>query len=212
MLHIKPELETDIYIQTVLKGETLGIRDRLFTKNGTGRATTYGNAKALDLWLRQLKSEADNQPLEWIKQMTTDAPNERITAANLMDQIYSYEGDYMYYNSCCNGEEGSEDETSYKGSVVEVDATSTKYFQNSTKACIDDGSPSVVAPTSSRDSNTVFTQRQALSLRPLSSTNQTGLEAGFQHPDAVSESAITDAKATQLLLKHGFNIHTTSSN
>jgi hypothetical protein len=52
MLHIKPELETDIYVQTVLKGETLWIRDRLFTKDGTGRATTYGNAKALDLWLR----------------------------------------------------------------------------------------------------------------------------------------------------------------
>jgi len=90
----------------------LASKDQFFAEKGTSGANPRSNAKALELWLARLRSEIDKRPLEWIKQMIKNAPNERITAAGLMDGIHSYEDGYVYYNSCCNGEEESEDETS----------------------------------------------------------------------------------------------------
>jgi hypothetical protein len=81
-------------------------KDQFFAEKGTGGANPRSNAKALDLWLARLNSETDKKPIKWIKQMIQKAPNKRITAAGLMEQIHRYEDGYVYYNSCCNGEEG----------------------------------------------------------------------------------------------------------
>jgi hypothetical protein len=188
----------------------LASKDQFFAEKGTGGANPRSNAKALELWLARLKSETDKQPLNWIKQMIKIAPNERITAAGLMDQIHSYEDGHVYYNSCCNGEEESEDGTSYQGSILEEDAGAIKDSENSTEARMDGGAANTVVPTSNQDLNEVSIQRRALPLGSLNGKNQIEPEAIFQHSDAASERAIADAQATQLLLDNGFDIHADS--
>ncbi|KAI9767148.1 MAG: hypothetical protein M1839_004621 [Geoglossum umbratile] len=116
---------------TVLRGETMAGKNGFFSENGTGGANPRSNSKALELWLVRLKSETDEQPLEWIKQMIRNPRNDRVTAAGLMSQIHSYEDEHVYYSSCCNGEEESETGTSYQGSVFEGDASVTKDSGNS---------------------------------------------------------------------------------
>ncbi|KAI9774565.1 MAG: hypothetical protein M1840_002814 [Geoglossum simile] len=117
-------------IATVLRGETMASKSSFFSENGTGGANPRSNPEALELWLARLKSETDSQPLEWVKQMIRRLRNERVTAAGLMDQIHRYEDGHVYYNSCCNGEEESEDGTSYQGSVFEEDTNTTKDSEN----------------------------------------------------------------------------------
>ncbi|KAH0563176.1 hypothetical protein GP486_002252 [Trichoglossum hirsutum] len=192
-------------MMTVLKGETLASKDQFFAEKGTGGANPRSNVRAFELWLARLKSETDKQPINWIKQMIKIAPNERITAAGLMDQMHSYDSGHVYYNSCCNGEEESEDGTSYQGSISEEDAGVMKNSGNSTETQMDDGAANTVMSTSNQDLDEVSVQRRALSLGSLNGRNQLELEATFQHLDAASERAIADAQATQLLLDNGFD-------
>jgi serine/threonine protein kinase len=188
----------------------LASKDQFFAENGTGGMNPRSNAKALDLWLTRLDSDTDKELIKWIKQMIKKAPNERITAAGLMEQIHSYEDSYVYYNSCCNGEEGSEDETSYQGSILEEGAIPIKDSQNSTETWMDDRAPNTVVPISSQDLNEVSIQQQALLVKLLNSKNHAEPEAVFQHSDAASELAVSDAQATQLILDNGFDIHADS--
>jgi WD40 repeat protein len=139
--------------------------------------------------------------------MVKKASNERITAAGLMEQIHNYEDSYVYYNSCCNGEEESENGTSYQGSIFGEDASAIEDSQNSTKAWIDDGAANITVPTSSEGLDEVPIQRQALPLRSLDGKNEIGLETVFQHSDAALERAIVDTQAPQLLLDYGLDIH-----
>ena len=105
-------------------------KNRFFAENGTGGANPRSNPKALELWFARLKSETDKQPLEWIKQMLKNVRNERIAATGLMNQIHSCKDGHVYYNPCCNGEEESEDEASYQGSVFKEDASAIKDSEN----------------------------------------------------------------------------------
>ena len=182
-------------------------KNKFFAENGTPRS----NPESLELWLARLKSEVDKRPLEWIKQMIKSAPKERITAAVLMDQIHSYEDGHVYYDSCCNGEEESEDGTSYQGSVFEEDATAIKDSENSTEARMDDGATNTVVSTSSQDLHEASIQRRALPLGSPNGKNQIEHKTAFQHSDAISERAIADVQATQLLLDNGFDIHADNS-
>jgi ankyrin repeat protein len=185
----------------------LASKNQFFAETGTGGANPRTNTKALELWLARLKSETDKQPLNWIKQMIKIAPNERVTAAGLMEQIHNYEDSHVYYNSCCNGEEESEDGTSYHGSTLEEDAGAIKDSENSTETRMDGGAANTVAPTSNQDLNEVSIPHRALPLGSLNGKNQIELEGIFQRSDAASERAITDAQATQLLLDNSFDIH-----
>jgi ankyrin repeat protein len=135
------------------------------------------------------------------------APNERITAAGLMDQIHSYEDSHVYYNSCCNGEEESENGTSYHGSILEEDAGAIKDSENSTETRMDGGAANTVVPASNQNLNEISIPHRALPLGSLNGKNQIELEGIFQRSDAASERAIADAQATQLLLDNVFNIH-----
>jgi Ankyrin repeats (many copies) len=152
----------------------LASKDQFFAEKGTGGANPRSNAKALELWLARLKSETDKQPLNWIKQMIKIVPNERITTAGLVDQIHSYEDGHVYYNSCCNGEEESEDGTSYHGSILEEDAGAIEDSENSTEARMDGGAANTVLPTSNQDLNEVSIKRRAL---PLDRAASRGHEA-----------------------------------
>ncbi|KAI9853597.1 MAG: hypothetical protein M1813_002052 [Trichoglossum hirsutum] len=167
---------------TVLRGESMASKDRFFSENGTGGANPRNNPEALDLWLARLKSETDERPLEWIKQMIRKPRNERVTAAGLMDQIHSYEDEHVYYNSCCNGDEESEDDTSYEGSVFEGDANATK---DSVESRADDNAADTVVPTSGEEPLEVSIPRRAVPLESLNSENQENNKTAFQHPEDV---------------------------
>src|SRR4030095_9279066 len=125
------------------------------------RANPQSNTEAFELWLARVQSESDTQPLEWIKQMIKNPPNERITAAGLMDEIHCHRDGHVYYNSCCNGEDESEDGSSYLGSTLGEGAGSR---------IGDMAAPMVIR--SSQGLNAVATQRQPLSPRSPSAESK----------------------------------------
>jgi WD40 repeat protein len=176
----------------------MATKGQFFTINGTGGANPRSNAKALELWLAQLSSKDDKEPIEWIKEMIKKAPNDRITAAGLMERIHNYEGNYVYYNSCCNGEEESENGTSYQGSIFEEDSSAIKDSQNSTKSWTADGAANTTVPTFSQGLDEVSIQTQALPIRSLDGENKVDLGSVFQHSDAALERGTVDAQAPEL--------------
>lgn len=110
----------------MLREETLDNRLSFFEDNGTGGAYPRTNTEALAAWLQKLgQSKVDKQPIVWIRQMLQEQPNDRITASSLLNQILEYGDDHVYYGSCCNAYDDSEDGTSYQGSVFEEDPSNT---------------------------------------------------------------------------------------
>jgi WD40 repeat protein len=173
-------------------------KDQFFVSNGTGGANPRSNSKALELWLARLSSKEDKEPIEWIKEMIKKAPNERITAAGLMERIHNYEDGYVYYNSCCNGEVESENGTSYQGSISEEDISAIEDSQNSTKAWIDDGAANTRVPPSSQALGEVPIQPQEIPPRPLNGKNIKEPRTVIHHSDAALELGPVDAQAPQL--------------
>ncbi|KAI9764123.1 MAG: hypothetical protein M1840_008683 [Geoglossum simile] len=180
-------------MMTVLRGETLASKNQFFAENGTGGANPCSNAKALELWLERLKSETDKQPLEWINLMIKNASNERITAAGLMDRIHNHEDDHVYYNSCCNGEEESEDGTSYQGSILDEGDGADRDSENPTGARMDGGAANSAMPAFSQDLDEISTHLRTLPLEPLKTKNQIQSKAVFQRSSVESERVISDA-------------------
>jgi hypothetical protein len=74
------------------------------------------NPEGFRSWVEKLCSTGDDkQPLQWINSMVVEGPRQRITAAALLDQILSFDGD-QYYGDCCAGHEDSDE-----ASIVESD-------------------------------------------------------------------------------------------
>ena len=109
-------------MQTVLKGVSSEERKRFFQQNHTTSTCFHNNQDAVSDWIQILseKSESDQEPLHWIKQMILHEPSTRIEAGDLFDEIMSFDGKSRYYGPCC-GTIVESAESSWHGSDSEED-------------------------------------------------------------------------------------------
>jgi ankyrin repeat protein len=99
-----------------LKDETLTSKRHFFEQNGSHSGFVWENQEALQEWLDflQNKSQEDQEPLDWIRQMTNPDPRSRPTAEDLRQDILKAEHG-TYCGHCCN-DDASSDKTSWRGS------------------------------------------------------------------------------------------------
>jgi ankyrin repeat protein len=91
-----------------------------FHSHGTNGSYVRTNPEAVQLWLEELRSKPnpahDNEPLEWIKNMTKVKSEDRPSALQLTNLIRECEGGFC--GTCCIDDEVST-ESSYQGSVLD---------------------------------------------------------------------------------------------
>lgn len=80
-------------------------------------------------WMKKLesKSKKDNAPLDWIRNLTMEKAESRLTPQQLMDRITSKEAledGKGYYGLCCDGKKDDEVAIELRDSDVEVSSGS----------------------------------------------------------------------------------------
>jgi hypothetical protein len=96
--------------------------------------------------------------------MIRDIPRDRLTAAELLDQIQQYDGDHVYYGLCCNGEE-SNDGSSYQGLVLEKDTVIANGKEGSAIAPLVDMKSDTVVLAASQCSQKQLTEHEKVQLQ-----------------------------------------------
>ena len=85
---------------TVLKGKSLDQMHEFLKVNGTGGSYIRTNREATISWLRRLLGIAgpvwDNQPVEWLLNMTKINPRERPSALELIHRIKAHESAFFF--------------------------------------------------------------------------------------------------------------------
>ncbi|KAL8733073.1 MAG: hypothetical protein Q9181_003711 [Wetmoreana brouardii] len=72
---------------TVLKGKSLGDKEQYLERTGSCANIPAKNQEAYKGWMKQLQTEYDNYPSEWVKNMIRIQPKARLTTQLLMSQI-----------------------------------------------------------------------------------------------------------------------------
>ena len=91
--------------KTILKGKTLAEKQRFFESNGSLDTNLYTNQEAYKGWMKELQSDYDKYPLEWVTNMIRKEPKARLTAQLLMAQILDCDDDKRYCGLCCDGQD-----------------------------------------------------------------------------------------------------------
>lgn len=91
-----------------------------FSKSGSGGISPQNNPQALDSWVNQLKADRkDIEPIQWIMQMLSPVSSNRPSAESLLEMIFGYEDEHVYYGYCCSTLEESDLDSTYDGSEFE---------------------------------------------------------------------------------------------
>lgn len=100
-----------------------------FSKSGSGGTSPQNNRQALDSWLNQLKADRqDNEPIQWITQMLSPVRSNRPSAESLLEIIFEYEDEHVYYGFCCSTLEESDLDITYDGSELLNETDSKSAF------------------------------------------------------------------------------------
>lgn len=115
----------------MLCGKTLSDRIEFFNSTApadTGASIYWRNPQAIGGWLNILLNSStfdDNVPLHWVQDMTTEDPEVRPSADQLVEWISeAYQNGKKYGGSCCMNEVTSDD-TSWQGSESDDDVFET---------------------------------------------------------------------------------------
>lgn len=102
-----------IYLEmlTVLRGRTVKEMRAFVETHGNRQAFVYANLEATTQWFEKLLQygpgpDSDNEPLEWIKEMTQPIPARRPRAWDITNQIRSSTLTTSFIGFCCASESG----------------------------------------------------------------------------------------------------------
>ena len=123
-------------MQTVLQGYSIEQQRKYFNNEGSFSSDAWDNRQALEAWLGLLEHQSGehNKPIEWIRQMTSEDPKARPTAADLLEEISN--NGQAYCGTCCGEDPESEvsDADSYRGSDTEDEGTFASNSNSNTRS------------------------------------------------------------------------------
>ena len=91
---------------SVLRGKSISQFREFLKRQGTGHQFVYANSPGTALWTAEIQQkgkgpESDNEPLQWVHDMTRPHPIDRPTARNLMDIILNSPSAEHFRRICC---------------------------------------------------------------------------------------------------------------